>query len=32
MDAASFQAFLRGNKNPLSTVLQEMGRAGMKTA
>ena len=32
MDAGSFQAFLRGNKNPLSTVLQEMGRAGMKTA
>lgn len=32
MDAGSFQTFLRGNKNPLSTVLQEMGRAGMKTA
>jgi hypothetical protein len=32
MDAASFKSFLRGNKNPLSTVLQEMGRAGMKTA
>jgi hypothetical protein len=32
MDAGSFQSFLRGNKNPLSTVLQEMGRAGMKTA
>jgi hypothetical protein len=32
LDAASFQTFLRGNKNPLSTVLQEMGRAGMRTA
>jgi hypothetical protein len=32
MDAGSFKSFLRGNKDPLSTVLQEMGRAGMKTA
>jgi hypothetical protein len=32
MDAGSFKTFLRGNKSPLSTVLQEMGRAGIKTA
>ncbi|HLY78215.1 MAG TPA: hypothetical protein VKQ70_02505 [Caulobacteraceae bacterium] len=32
LDAGSFTAFLRGNKDPLSIVLQEMGRAGMKTA
>ena len=32
MDAGSFKTFLRGNKTPLSTVLQEMGRAGMKIA
>jgi hypothetical protein len=32
MDAASFKSFPRANKDPLSLVLQEMGRAGMRTA
>jgi hypothetical protein len=32
MDGPSFKTFLRSNQDHLSTVLQEMGRKGMRTA
>ena len=32
MDGPSFRTFLRSNSDHLSTVLQEMGRKGMKTS
>ncbi|HEY2710059.1 MAG TPA: hypothetical protein VGI95_18590 [Caulobacteraceae bacterium] len=32
MDGPSFKTFLRANQDHLSTVLQEMGRKGMRTA